>query len=305
MAGDRVLLLGAAGQLGHELAARFQHPHYELTALTRRELDLSELDALKRVVDQLKPHWIINAAAYTAVDKAEQEPQLAHTLNAELPGMLATLARAQGAALVHYSSDYVFNGLATRPYLETDATDPQSVYGRSKRDGDLAVHASGARHLIFRSSWVVGAHGHNFLKTMLRLAMERDSLRVVADQKGVPTAAAWLADITLAAMRLSDEQGLMGLFHATPTGQTHWQAYAQYVLEQALQLGWRLKATPQKVEPITTAQYPLPAVRPAYGLLDSSLLAQTLKLPWPNWQTGVDKVMRQLAEIREDGIPSE
>jgi dTDP-4-dehydrorhamnose reductase len=268
-------------------------------------LDLSELDALKRVVDQLKPHWIINAAAYTAVDKAEQEPQLAHTLNAELPGMLATLARAQGAALVHYSSDYVFNGLATRPYLETDATDPQSVYGRSKRDGDLAVHASGARHLIFRSSWVVGAHGHNFLKTMLRLAMERDSLRVVADQTGVPTAAAWLADITLAAMRLSDEQGLMGLFHATPTGQTHWQAYAQYVLEQALQLGWRLNATPQKVEPITTAQYPLPAVRPAYGLLDSSLLAQALKLPWPNWQTGVDKVMRQLAEIREDGIPSE
>jgi len=140
---------------------------------------------------------------------------------------------------------------------------------------------------------------------MLRLAMERDSLRVVADQKGVPTAAAWLADITLAAMRLSDEQGLMGLFHATPTGQTHWQAYAQYVLEQALQLGWRLKATPQKVEPITTAQYPLPAVRPAYGLLDSSLLAQALKLPWPNWQTGVDKVMRQLAETREDGIPSE
>jgi dTDP-4-dehydrorhamnose reductase len=276
-----------------------------VTALTRHELDLSDLLAVRQHLRQVQPRWIINAAAYTAVDKAEQEVPLAQTLNAVLPGLLAEEAKLTGAALVHYSSDYVFNGLATRPYLETDATDPQSVYGRSKRDGDLAVHASGARHLIFRSSWVVGAHGHNFLKTMLRLAMERDSLRVVADQTGVPTAAAWLADITLAAMRLSDEQGLMGLFHATPTGQTHWQAYAQYVLEQALQLGWRLKATPQKVEPITTAQYPLPAVRPAYGLLDSSLLAQTLKLPWPNWQTGVDKVMRQLAETREDGIPSE
>jgi dTDP-4-dehydrorhamnose reductase len=276
-----------------------------VTALTRHELDLSDLLAVRQHLRQVQPRWIINAAAYTAVDKAEQEVPLAQTLNAVLPGLLAEEAKLTGAALVHYSSDYVFNGQAQRPYLETDATDPQSVYGRSKRDGDLAVHASGARHLIFRSSWVVGAHGHNFLKTMLRLAMERDSLRVVADQKGVPTAAAWLADITLAAMRLSDEQGLMGLFHATPTGQTHWQAYAQYVLEQALQLGWRLKATPQKVEPITTAQYPLPAVRPAYGLLDSSLLAQTLKLPWPNWQTGVDKVMRQLAEIREDGIPSE
>jgi dTDP-4-dehydrorhamnose reductase len=296
MAAKRVLLLGAAGQLGHELAARLQHPDYELTALTRRELDLSELDALKPVVEQLKPHWIINAAAYTAVDKAEQEPQLAHRVNAKLPGILAELARVQGAAIVHYSSDYVFNGLATRPYLETDATDPQSVYGRSKRDGDLAVQASGARHLILRSSWVVGAHGQNFLKTMLRLAAERDSLRVVADQTGVPTSAAWLADITLAAMRLSDDQGLSGLFHATPDGQTHWQAYACYVIEQAWRLGWTLKVSPEHIEAITTDQYPLPAVRPAYGLLDSHLLKQALKLPWPNWQTGIDQVMRQLVD---------
>ena len=298
MAAERVLLLGAAGQLGHELAARLHHPNYELTALTRRELDLSELDALKRVVDQIKPHWIINAAAYTAVDKAEQELQLAHILNAELPGMLATQARAQGAALVHYSSDYVFNGLATRPYLETDATDPQSVYGRSKRDGDLAVHASGARHLIFRSSWVLGAHGQNFLKTMLRLAAERDSLRVVADQTGVPTSAAWLADITLASMRMSDDQGLSGLFHATPLGQTDWHAYASYVIERALRLGWTLKADPPHILPITTAEYPLPAARPAYGLLDSRLLAQTLQLPWPDWQSGVDQVMQKLVDTR-------
>ena len=296
MAADRVLLLGAAGQLGHELAARLQHPNYELTALTRKELDLSDLDALKPWVEQLKPHWIINAAAYTAVDKAEQEPQLAHKVNAQLPGLLAELAQAQGAALVHYSSDYVFNGQARRPYLETDSTDPQSVYGKSKRDGDLAVQASGARHLVFRSSWVVGAHGQNFLKTMLRLAAERESLRVVADQTGVPTSAAWLADITLAAMRLSDDQGLVGLFHATPDGQTHWQAYACYVIAQARRLGWTLKAGPEHIEAITTDQYPLPAARPAYGLLDSSLLKQSLKLPWPDWQTGIDQVMRQLAD---------
>jgi dTDP-4-dehydrorhamnose reductase len=296
MAADRVLLLGAAGQLGHELAARLQHPNHELTALTRKEWDFSDLDALKPVVEQLKPRWIINAAAYTAVDKAEQEPQLAHRVNAELPAMLADVARAQGAALVHYSSDYVFNGLAARPYLETDATDPQSVYGHSKRDGDLAVQASGARHLILRSSWVVGAHGQNFLKTMLRLAAERESLRVVADQTGVPTSAAWLADITLAAMRLSDDQGLGGLFHATPDGQTHWQAYACYVIEQARHLGWTLNVKPEHIEAITTDQYPLPAARPAYGLLDSSLLKQALKLPWPNWQTGIDQVMRQLAD---------
>lgn len=296
MAAERVLLLGAAGQLGHELAARLQQTPFEWTALTRREVDFSELDALKPLIEQLKPHWIINAAAYTAVDKAEQEPQLAHTLNAELPAMLADVARAQGSALVHYSSDYVFNGLAQRPYLETDDTDPQSVYGRSKRDGDLAVQASGARHLIFRSSWVVGAHGQNFLKTMLRLAAESESLRVVADQTGVPTSAVWLADITLAAMRMSEDQGLSGLFHATPSGQTHWQAYAQYVIEQALRLGWVLKTEPQHIEAINTDQYPLPAARPAYGLLDSRLLAQTLKLPWPEWQSGVDQVLKQLAD---------
>jgi len=296
MAAERVLLLGAAGQLGHELAARLHQPHFELTALTRHDLDFSELDALKPLIEHLKPHWIINAAAYTAVDKAEQEPQLAHKVNAHLPGLLAELARAQDAALVHYSSDYVFNGLAARPYLEKDPTDPQSVYGRSKRDGDLAVQAGGARHLVFRSSWVVGAHGQNFLKTMLRLAAERESLRVVADQTGVPTSAAWLADITLAAMRMSDEQGLSGLFHATPNGQTHWQAYAQYVIEQAWRMGWALKTEPQHIEAITTDQYPLPAARPAYGLLDSSLLAQTLKLPWPEWQSGVDQVMKQLTD---------
>jgi len=168
------------------------------------------------------------------------------------------------------------------------------VYGRSKRDGELGIQASGARHLVLRTSWVVGAHGQNFLKTMLRFATERDSLRVVADQTGVPTSADWLAGISLQAIQQSDQHGLQGLFHATPAGQTSWHAYAQYLLARATQLGWTLKVASQDVQPISTAEYPLPASRPAYGLLDSHALASHLGQDWPPWQEGVDKVLHQL-----------
>jgi len=294
MAAEQVLLFGATGQLGHELNLSLQTAGYAVTALSRQQLDFSDLPAVSERVRQCQPRWIINAAAYTAVDKAEQEVQLAQTLNADLPALLADEAKRLGAGLLHYSTDYVFNGRASRPYLETDATDPLSVYGRSKRDGETGIEASGARHLVLRTSWVVGAHGQNFLKTMLRLATERDSLRVVADQTGVPTAADWLADISLQAMQQSDQQGLQGLFHATPSGQTHWHAYAQYVLAQAAQLGWTLKVAAKDVQPISTAEYPLPAARPAYGLLDSQALARHLGSEWPTWQDGVDKVLHQL-----------
>ena len=294
MAAEQVLLFGAAGQLGHELNLRLQTAGYAVTALGRQQLDVSDLAAVRDRVRQLQPRWIINAAAYTAVDKAEQEVQFAQTLNADLPALLGEEAKQLGAALLHYSTDYVFNGRANRPYLETDATDPLSVYGRSKRDGELGIQASGARHLVLRTSWVVGAHGQNFLKTMLRLATERDSLRVVADQTGVPTAADWLADISLQAMRQVDQQGLQGLFHATPSGQTNWHAYAQHVLARAAQHGWTLKVASQDVQPISTAEYPLPAARPAYGLLDSKVLAHHLGSEWPSWQAGVDRVLSQL-----------
>jgi dTDP-4-dehydrorhamnose reductase len=261
-------------------------------------LDVSDLAAVREKVRLHQPHWIVNAAAYTAVDKAEQEPQPAHTINADLPGLLAEEALRLDAGLLHYSTDYVFNGRANRPYLETDVTDPLSVYGRSKRDGELAVQAVGPRHLIVRTSWVVGAHGQNFLKTMLRLAAERDSLRVVADQTGVPTATDWLADVSLQAMQAADQQGLNGLFHATPSGQTNWHAYAQYVIGQAQALGWTLKATPASVQAITTAEYPLPAARPAYGLLNSHALCDALGQPWPDWQQGVDRVLKRLRRSR-------
>ena len=296
MAADPLLLLGAAGQLGRELLPKLQQAGYAVTALSRQQLDVSDLDAVRRTLNALRLRWIVNAAAYTAVDKAEQEIQLAHTINCDLPALLAEHAVQSDAALIHYSTDYVFNGQACRPYLETDATDPLSVYGRTKRDGELAVQASGARHLILRTSWVFGAQGQNFLKTMLRLAAERDSLRVVADQTGVPTAADWLADISLQAMQASDQQGVSGLFHASPTGQTNWHAYAQHVIAHALSLGWTLKAQPQSVQAITTAEYPLPAARPAYGLLDNHALAAVLGHPWPSWQQGVERVLGELRE---------
>jgi len=289
MALEGVLLFGAAGQLGHELALRLQILG-PVKALNRQDIDLGNTTALRRLLQAHQPAWIVNASGYTAVDKAEQEPLLAQAINTTAPAVMAQEAARSGACLVHYSTDYVFNGQATRPYLETDPTDPQSVYGQSKRDGEQAVMHSGARYLLFRSSWVVGAHGQNFLKTMLRLAQERDNLRVVADQVGVPTAAPWMADTTLLAI----QQGLQGLYHLTPSGQTTWHAYAQYVLEQAQALGWILKAGPAQVQPISTPDYPLPAVRPAYSMLDSHSLAQALGVNWPTWQVGVDGVLKAL-----------
>ena len=295
MAAEPVLILGAAGQLGHALCQALIASGRSVVAWTRADIDVSQLSALRERIAQLKPRWIINAAAYTAVDQAETEPALAQVVNAQMPGMLADQAKTTGAALMHFSSDYVFNGRSTRPYLESDATDPLSVYGHSKRDGDAAVQASGARHLIFRSSWVVSSHGQNFLKTMLRLASERETLNVVSDQSGVPTAATWLADVALNAMTMADSAGLNGLFHVTPSGHTTWHGYAQYVLSQAAAKGWALKASAAQVHPIATTQYPLPAKRPAYGLLDSGLLANALGMPLPDWKTGVDQVLDRLS----------
>ena len=295
MALEGVLLLGAAGQLGCELQQALPALG-PLTALTHQDIDLADAAALRERVRHHQPRWIVNAAAYTAVDKAEQEQPKARAINTEAPGVLAEEAARLGAGLVHYSSDYVFNGRSSTPYLETDATDPLSVYGLTKRDGELAVQTSGARHLLFRSSWVVGAQGQNFLKTMLRLAQERDSMRVVADQQGVPTAAAWMADMTVLAMKRSDAQGLSGLFHLTPRGQTTWHAYAQFVLEQAQKLGWTLKTQPDQVQAIATADYPLPAARPANSLLNHGLLCSTLGVIAPPWQDGVTEVLKALKQ---------
>jgi dTDP-4-dehydrorhamnose reductase len=291
MALKGVLLLGAAGQLGHALRTPLQ-VFGDVAALTRAELDLSDAQAVRACVLAHQPRWIVNAAAYTAVDRAEQEAPLAASINATAPGVMAEVAAELGAGLVHYSTDYVFNGRATRPYTEADVTDPQSVYGCTKRAGEQAVQSTAARHLLLRSSWVVGAHGQNFLKTMLRLAQEREHLRVVADQQGVPTSAVWMAQMTVHAMQLSDRDGLSGLFHLTPAGATTWHAYAEHVFAHAQTLGWRLRV--KEVQAIRTDEYPLPAVRPAYSLMDSRPLAAALGVDLPPWQTGVNEVLAAL-----------
>jgi dTDP-4-dehydrorhamnose reductase len=294
MVAETCLVLGAAGQVGQALHQRLLQAGQSVVALTRQDLDLRDFAAVRQTVLAIKPRWIFNAAAYTAVDQAEQEPAQAFALNATLPAVLAEGALSLDAGLVHFSSDYVFNGQSQRPYLETDPTDPLSVYGQSKRDGDLAVLASRARHWVFRSSWVMAAHGQNFLKTMLRLACERDRLQVVADQQGVPTPADWLADMVWQAVKRGHVQGWGGLYHLTPLGQTSWHGYARLILTQAEAKGWPLKVAPDQVQAIATADYPLPAVRPAYSLLDNGRLMGLLGLTWPNWQDGVTRVVTQL-----------
>ena len=293
MAAEGVLLFGADGQLGHELQAELSVVG-RLTPLTLADVDIADTKALQAVIRHHAPRYIANAAAYTAVDKAEQEPDLAHAINATAPGIMAAEAKALGATLVHYSTDYVFNGRSTKPYKESDATDPLSVYGRSKRDGDVQVMAQAGAFFIFRSSWVVGSHGGNFLKTMLRLAQERDSLSVVADQHGVPTSAGWMAKVTREVLQNPLHASQSGLYHLSNAGHTTWHGYAQYLLAQAESLGWRLKVRPEDVQAISTADYPLPAPRPAYSLLDTSLAQQRWGLSIPDWQTGVDEVLNQL-----------
>jgi dTDP-4-dehydrorhamnose reductase len=257
-------------------------------------VDIADAKALQAVIRHHAPRYIVNAAAYTAVDKAEQEPDLAQAINATAPGIMAAEAKSLGATMVHYSTDYVFNGQSAQPYKESDATDPLSVYGRSKRDGDVQVMAQAGAFFIFRSSWVVGAHGGNFLKTMLRLAQERDSLNVVADQHGVPTSARWMAQVTRETLQHPQHAKLSGLYHLSNAGRTTWHGYAQYVLTQAAQMGWQLKVKPEDVKAIGTADYPLPAPRPANSMLDTDLVQQNLGLTIPTWESGVREVLSAL-----------
>jgi dTDP-4-dehydrorhamnose reductase len=298
---QRLLLLGANGQLGHQLAVQLQQLG-EVKALTRVEADLANPAALRKTLTELaqtfQPTVIVNAAAYTAVDKAQTETELAHAVNAESPAVLAELAKVWNATLVHYSTDYVFDGSGTKPWQEGDATHPLSVYGQSKRDGELAIAAQCPKHLILRTSWVVGAHGGNFLKTMLRLAAERDALRVVADQIGAPTSTALLADVTvqlLQAMQASpDSDARWGTYHLAAAGEVSWHGYAQHVIAGALQRGANLKAKPETVSPITTAEYPVPAPRPLNSRLNTQKLQTTFALTLPAWQVGVDAILDQI-----------
>jgi dTDP-4-dehydrorhamnose reductase len=293
----KILLTGKNGQVGFELQ-RALAPLGEIVAVDQDECDLSDAAAIRDLIRSVKPGVIVNPAAYTAVDKAESDTAAAEAVNARAPGVIGEEAARLGAWVAHFSTDYVFDGTKREPYVEADATNPQGVYGRSKRDGELALQASGARHLILRTSWVVGAHGNNFAKTMLRLAAEREQLSVVADQFGVPTSAALLADLTALLVRQVQLKGpddfAFGLYHAVPAGETTWHECACFVIEQALRAGKPLKAKPENIKAITTAEYPTPARRPANSRLNTTRFRQTFGLQLPSWQSGLQHILEEI-----------
>jgi dTDP-4-dehydrorhamnose reductase len=298
----KILLLGSNGQVGWELQ-RALALMGELVALGSRSDanpgnlcgNLTDLAGLARTVQVVAPDLIVNAAAHTAVDRAESEPALAHRINAEAPGVLATEAAKLGAWLVHFSTDYVFDGSGTQAWQETAATGPLSVYGQSKLAGEQAV-ARTPKHLMLRTSWVYAARGGNFAKTMLRLAAERDSLNVIDDQFGAPTSAELLADVTAHALRAAlQKPALAGLYHCAASGETSWYGYARFVLEEALAMGWTLKAGPAKVGATSTASYPTPARRPLNSRLDTTKLQRAFGLTMPPWQQGVTRMLTEIS----------
>jgi len=296
----KILLLGKAGQVGWELQ-RALAPLGELIALDRHgdnglTGDLADADGLARTVRALAPDVIVNAAAYTAVDKAESDVPAAEAINVIAPGVLAEEAKALDALLVHYSTDYVFSGAGQNAWSEDDATGPLSVYGRTKLEGEQAIVRAGCRSLVFRTSWVYASRGGNFAKTMLRLAQERDSLSVIEDQVGAPTGADLIADVTahaIAACR-GASVGAAGIYHLAAAGHTSWHAYAKFVLERALRMGVDLRVVPEAVAPIPSTAYKTAARRPANSRLDTAKLRATFGLTLPAWQTGVARMLEEI-----------
>ena len=294
----KILLTGRNGQLGFELQ-RSLAPLGELVAVGRRQCDFSDASAIRRMVTEIRPAVIVNAAAYTAVDKAETEQHAAHAINTVAPGVLGEEAARLGALVVHYSTDYVFDGRQSEPYSETDQVGPINVYGKTKLAGENALLASSAACLVFRTSWVFGAHGENFVRTILRLAEEKDALKVVADQFGTPTSAALLADVTAQVLgqylHCTDRSRFpFGLYHLAADGVTSWHAYARTVVKAALAAGRSLRLSPDAIAPVTTADYPLLALRPASSRLDTRRLQTEFGLCMPPWQHGLDHVLQQL-----------
>lgn len=295
----KILLFGKNGQLGFELC-RALAPLGDIVAVDRGACNLLDTGAMRELVQRVAPGVIVNAAAYTAVDKAEFDRDTAFTVNGLAPGVLGEEAVRIGALVVHYSSDYVFDGTKVGAYSEADVPAPQSVYGSTKLAGERALAAVNSRHLILRTSWIVGVHGANFAKTMLRQAAERKQLGVVADQFGAPTGASLLADLSAHLVRQYQREGEQsfpyGTYHVAAGGKTSWCDYARFVLREALAAGWELKAGPEQVLSLRTDEYPADARRPANSVLDTSHFCNTFCLRLPSWEEGVRQVLAQLFE---------
>jgi dTDP-4-dehydrorhamnose reductase len=296
----KILLFGKNGQVGWELQ-RSLAPLGELATLdadsAERCGDLANLAGIVQTVQEVAPDVIVNAAAHTAVDRAESEPELARIINALAPGVLAQEAKRMNSTLVHYSTDYVFDGSGSKPWREDDPAAPLSVYGATKLEGEKLIQQSGCRHLIFRTSWVYGTRGGNFAKSMLRLAQERDSLRVIDDQIGAPTGADLLADVTAHAIRAARTRpDVLGLYHLVAAGETSWHGYARFVLDFARRAGIALKVAPEAIQPISTHEFHSLARRPHNSRMDTAKLRQTFELNLPAWESGVTRMLKELLE---------
>ena len=296
MKSQKVLLTGVNGQVGHALSLKLSG--VEVVGLSRNELDLTNQAEIRRIVREIKPDLIINPAAYTAVDKAESEAELVYAINAKAAQILAEEAARLGAALVHFSTDYVYDGTKNAPYVETDSANPIGIYAKSKLAGEGAIRAVGLPHLILRTSWVYGSYGKNFLKTIIRLASERDSLRIVADQLGAPTSSESIAAALVELMEKWQpaQENQTGIYHFTNAGYTSWHGFSCEIINEYNKLAGvpALKASMENIVAITTADYPTPAARPANSRLDNAKLKQTFAVELPTWQQGLQQVMQSL-----------
>ncbi len=294
------LIFGANGQVGWELQ-RALAPMGQVLALFRQDVDVSDVQSVRKAIRETQPTVVVNAAAYTSVDKAESDANMAWRVNAEAVSAMSEEVRSIGGWLVHYSTDYVFDGSKDGAYVETDLTSPLSIYGKTKLEGEEMVRTSGCRHLIFRTSWVYASRGGNFAKTMLRLAQDKDELKVVADQVGVPTSAELITDVTALILYLLRydsplAQECSGTYNLVAAGETNWQEYASFVLEKAMQHGIKLKVTPDKVQAITTEEYLTPARRPLNSRLDTQKLCDTFGLVMPDWKVHVARMIDEVIQ---------
>lgn len=297
----KILLLGKNGQVGWELQ-RSLSPLGELYAFDRQTADLSDPQSIRKLILDLKPDFIVNAAAYTAVDKAEEEKELAFKINADAVKVIAEAAKEVNSWLIHYSTDYVYDGTKESNYIETDEVNPLSIYGQSKLAGEDAIRASGCQYLNFRTSWVFAAKGNNFAKSMIQLAKNREQLKIVADQFGAPTSAELIADVTALCIckikqaRQSFKENASGTYHLVSTGEASWYSYSQYVIDKAIEFGVKLKLTSDMVFPITTEEYPLPATRPANSKLSINKIEQKFDINLPHWKQYVDRMLAEISQ---------